>query len=235
MSLAHAYDSAAPEPSVDCGMHEATFRGSSPRLSAEKIRKLLPYLDADPDRAWMRYWDLWRRLAKYFECNRRSASEELADETMARVVAKLDFEEIREIDKYMFGVASFVLKEARQKDARETSVENLSGGASSLRDPRDVQSDFLDSLDQERRLDCLNRCLAGLSPDERELIVQYYGAEGEKQKTIRRKLAEKYAVTLNTLRTRCTRIRARLELCVKRCLESRKTVLPSAAGPKRSV
>ncbi len=203
-------------------MHNPTSGGSGKGISAENMARLLLRLDPDPLSAWTKYWDIWCRLAKYFEWNHCPAPEDLADEVMDRVAAKPDTQEIRNVDKYLFGVASFVCLEARHRVRRETPMEDLPGGASSLPDPHNQSPDQIDRLYQERRTECLMRCLAKLGPGDRELVIQYYSAEEEKQKTFRRKLAEKTGLTLDALRVRCSRLRAQLEPCVKRCLESRR-------------
>jgi len=203
-------------------MHDATSGGSGQGRDPEDMRKLLLRLDPDLVRAWEKYWDIWRRLAKYFEWNHCMAPEDLADEVLDRVAAKPDSEEIREVDKYLFGVASFVCLEAHKKMHRETHVEDLPGGENALPDSHDRSAESVDKLYQEKRLDCLMQCLAKLMPGDRELVIQYYSAEEEKQKTFRRKLAEKTGLTLDALRVRTSRLRAHLEPCVKRCLESRR-------------
>jgi hypothetical protein len=58
-------------------------------------------------------------------------------------------------------------------------------------------------------------------PGDRDLVIQYYSAEEEKQKTFRQKLAEKSGLKLGTLRVRTNRLREQLEQAVRRCLEAR--------------
>ena len=60
--------------------------------------------------------------------------------------------------------------------------------------------------------------MAKLVAGDRELAVQYYSAEEEKQKTFRRELAKKAELSLDALRVRMNRLRAELESCVTRCL-----------------
>jgi len=66
------------------------------------------------------------------------------------------------------------------------------------------------------------QCLARLAPGDREFVVQYYSADEEKPKTFRRDLAQKIGMKVGTMRVRAGRLRAQLEPCVKRCLESRR-------------
>jgi DNA-directed RNA polymerase specialized sigma24 family protein len=185
------------------------------------LTRLLLRLDPDDMRAWEKYEDIRRRLTKYFEWNQCIGPEDLADEVLDRVAAKSNGEEIREVDKYSFGVARFVCLEAHKKMQRETHSEDLPGGENALPDPHDQSGEMEGRLYQERRLACLRQCLAGLMPGDRDLIIQYYSAEVEKQKTFRRRLAEKAGLQMGTLRVRTNRLREQLERCVKRCLEAR--------------
>jgi len=179
-------------------------------------------LDPDPTHAGERYEAIRRRLTKFFEWNLCTRSEDLADEVFDRVAAKLDSEEIRELDKYCFGVARFVCREAYKKMHQETKIQDLPGEENALPDVRGQSAEIVDRLYQERRLACLRQCLAMLTPGDRELVIQYYSAEEEKQKTFRQKLAEKTGLKLGTLRVRINRLREELEGCVKRCLEFRR-------------
>jgi RNA polymerase sigma factor (sigma-70 family) len=157
-------------------------------------------------------------LAKFFEWNQCTGAEDLADEVLDRVAAKLDTEEIREVEKYCFGVARFVCLEAHKRCRREVHSEDLPGGENAL--PDDRSAEIVDRLHLERRLACLRQCLARLLPGERELIIRYYSADEEKQKTVRRELAERAGLKAGTLRVRTNRLRGQLEQWVKRCLES---------------
>jgi DNA-directed RNA polymerase specialized sigma24 family protein len=71
--------------------------------------------------------------------------------------------------------------------------------------------------DDESRLTCLRSCLQALSPDNRDLILQYY--QGEKGEKIgnRKKLLERLGIPVNTLRMRALRLRERLQSCVEGC------------------
>jgi DNA-directed RNA polymerase specialized sigma24 family protein len=210
-------------------MHDATSDGSDQGRNPEDLTRLLLRLDPDAGRAWEKYEGIRRRLAKFFEWNQCAGPEDLADEVLDRVAAKSDSVDIREVDKYSFGVARFVCLEAHKKMRRETHSEDLPGGENALPDAHDQPAEIVDKLYQESRLLCLRRCLARLMPGDRELVIQYYSAEEEKQKTFRRELAEKAGLRLGTLRVRTNRLREQLEECVKSCLESRRQQLISVS------
>jgi DNA-directed RNA polymerase specialized sigma24 family protein len=73
---------------------------------------------------------------------------------------------------------------------------------------------------QEHRVECLRRCLGKLSPEDRDLILEYY--EGDKRVKIlnRKQLTERLRLNMNTVRTRALRIRQRLQACVETCMEA---------------
>jgi DNA-directed RNA polymerase specialized sigma24 family protein len=73
--------------------------------------------------------------------------------------------------------------------------------------------------ESEIALDCLDRCLEGLTVDSRQLIVDYYQEERRAKIELRQQLAEKLGIPLNALRIRAHRIRATLEKCVTKCVE----------------
>lgn len=206
---------------------DATSIVSDQKRSSEDLKRLLLRLDSDIERAWNKYQDIRRRLAKYFEWNQCTGSDELADEVLDRVAAKSDSEAIREVDNYSFGVARFVCLEAHKKMYRATHSEELPGGEDALPDLHNQSAEIVDRLYEERRLACLRQCLARLTPADRELVIQYYGAGDEKQKTYRRELAERAGLKMGTLRVRTNRLREQLEQQVKRCLESRRQALVS--------
>jgi len=106
-------------------MHDAASRGSPPRTDPERMQRLLLLFGSDSVSAWEKYWDIWGRLAKYFEWNHCPSPEDLADEVLDRMAAKPEIEEIRDVDKYLFGIASFVCREVRRRMQRETHIEDL--------------------------------------------------------------------------------------------------------------
>lgn len=204
---------------INFGMDDGTSLGSDQSIAAG-LTGLLRRFDLDATRAWERYEDIRRRLVKFFEWNQCAGAEDLADEVLDRVAAKSDSEEIREVDKYCFGVARFVCLEAHKKMHRVTPSENLPGGEDSLPDAHDHSEEIVNRLYEEKRLTCLRKSLAKLTPSDRDLVIQYYSAEEQKQKVFRRELAKKAGLKMGTLRVRTNRLREQLEQLVKRCLES---------------
>jgi DNA-directed RNA polymerase specialized sigma24 family protein len=203
-------------------MRDDASGGSNPGRNPNDLARLLSRLDPDTTRAWERYADIRLRLTKFFEWNHCLAPEDLADEVLDRVAAKPDSEKIRKVEKYSCGVARFVCQEDQRRKQHVIYSEDLLGGEDGLPDAHDQPEEIVERLDEERRLACLRKCLAALTPGDRELAIRYYSAEEQKQMILRRELARKAGLTLGALRVRMTRLRARLEPCVKGCLESRR-------------
>jgi len=137
------------------------------------------------------------------------APEELADETLNRVARRLEEERsVRDTPpaRYCFINAKFVFLEYLKKPDAAPHVD-LDPGAV-VRRPPDGDAE------QERLLECLDRCLAELRADERALILDYYRGDAREKIGARRELATRLGVTANALSIRACRIREKLERCV---------------------
>jgi DNA-directed RNA polymerase specialized sigma24 family protein len=88
---------------------------------------------------------------------------------------------------------------------------------------RNMQTEEAETSDSEQRVECLRTCLQTLTPDNRELILEYY--QGEKSSKIenRKRLTERFKVPVNTLRMRALRVREKLQGCVENCLSKNPT------------
>lgn len=186
------------------------------------LSRLLIRLDPDPGNAWEKYRGLRLRLVKFFQWNQCSFPEELADEVLDRIARKPQDEEIRDVTEFVIGVARNLRLEAYKKSQRESRIEDWPGGQESLADPCDREQKIVDELDHQSSLACLRECLRNLSSADRELAVNYYSAQEEKQKVHRQKLASAAGITMIALRVRTNRLREKLEKCVRNCLESRR-------------
>jgi RNA polymerase sigma factor (sigma-70 family) len=202
---------------------------SSTDRDSSAHKRLLLRLDPDVKLAWEKYASIRSRLAKFFEWNHCPGAEDLADDVLDRVAAKPESEDIRDVAHYALGVARFVCLEAHKRTQREANIEARAGGLDSLPDRHDQPTEIVEKLDLENRIICLRACLAKLMAGDRELVLQYYSAEEEKQKVHRQKLAEKTGVTLGALRVRTNRLREKLEQCVNDCLKSRLETVCSAS------
>jgi DNA-directed RNA polymerase specialized sigma24 family protein len=175
-------------------------------LTQESFDALLGWLDPDRELAGQKYEAVRKRLVKMFACRGCAGPEDLADETINRVISKLsDIEDsfVGEQARYFYGVANKVyLEHLRRKP------------------PPPVPLPMDDTDEREHEYDCLERCIQGLTADNRNLVLEYY--QGEKKAKIdhRKRLAEHLGIALNALRIRAHRIRTSLQECVQNCVQS---------------
>ena len=180
-------------------------------LTQEAFDKLLIALGGDRESGSEKYLEIRNNLTRFFEWRGCSFPEDHADETINRIAKKVaEGEEILNPSGYAMGVGRLLFLEIMKSQQREQSALNEMGTASG--------EVYVDADDGEVRLECLQNCLETLSPDNRELILQYY--QGEKSEKIRnrKKLLEQLRIPVNTLRMRALRLRERLQGCVEQCL-----------------
>jgi DNA-directed RNA polymerase specialized sigma24 family protein len=174
-------------------------------LSQDDFDALLDWLDPDREQAGMKYEDIRKRLIKIFTARGCAEAEDLADETINRVISRLS--EIKDEFKgdrarYFFGVANKVYMEYMRRKPPQAPP------------PQDT-----DSQQVELEYRCLEQCIASLSQENRNLLLKYYGAEGRSKVDQRKRLAEELGLVPNALRIRAYRIRLGLQECVEKCVE----------------
>jgi len=180
----------------------------------EHFDKLLDWLDADRERAGEKYEDIRHSLIKIFVWRGCDRAEDLADETINRVMRKAgQFAETYQGDpaRYFYGVAKKVLLEYKRKEF--TLVSPLIIVNAAAPEPEDV------SDQEDSKFDCLELCLQRLSQDDRDLIMLYYQKEKQAKVDFRKELAEQIGIATNTLRVRAYRIRNFLLDCISKCLK----------------
>jgi DNA-directed RNA polymerase specialized sigma24 family protein len=175
-------------------------------LTQESFDALLAWLDSDRERAGQQYEAIRKRLIKMFACRGCAGPEDLADETINRVTNRLsDIESsfIGERSRYFYGVANKVYLEYLRR-----------------KPPPQVQPLMDDTAEKEQEYDCLERCMQGLTADNRKLVLEYYQEEKQAKIDHRKRLAEQLGIALNALRIRAHRIRISLQECVQNCVQS---------------
>jgi DNA-directed RNA polymerase specialized sigma24 family protein len=174
-------------------------------ITQEAFDGLLAWLDPDRDRAAQKYEAVRTRLIKIFSCRGCGEADDLADETINRVIAKLqDIVDnyVGDPALYFYGVANKVYLEYLR---RRPVVE-----APPLRESSD---------DIEAEYACLEKCMGQLPQESRRLVLEYYQDEKRAKIERRRKLAEELGIAVNALRIRAHRIRQQLQQCVQVCVE----------------
>jgi DNA-directed RNA polymerase specialized sigma24 family protein len=174
--------------------------------SPEAFDKLLAWLDPDREQAGQKYQKIHSRLIGIFSGHGCTEPEADADETIDRVIAKIDWlvanyegDPIR----YFCGVARNILRE-KWKHKLPDELPNQ-------------QRDEPDEADEQRH-DCLDKCMAELLPRSRSLVLDYYEDQGKAKIVHRKKLAETTGITLTALRLRVFHIRSQLAKCMQECV-----------------
>ena len=187
-------------------------------INKENFKKLLEWLDSDTEKAAERYGHIYRVLIKYFNSAGCPNSEELADETIDRMIGqikKLKNYEGEKI-KYFLGIARNIKKESFRKRENQTELndlENLSEQAAKLENPDDENW-------SEIQMNCLKICLKKLGAKERKLILGYYNiTKSNKKIAVHKKLAEKFSLSANALRVQVFRLKQSVAECAGKCAE----------------
>ena len=174
-------------------------------LSQEDFDALLAWLDPEREQAGLKYEQIRGSLIKIFTGRGCTDPEELADETINRVTAKIkDIQRKYKGDPalYFFGVAKWILMEyLRRKPPQPPLIPPL------------------DTARVELEYRCFERCIERLSEEDRALLVREYGAKGRTQAERRKALADELGISLNALRIRVFRIRVALKECIEKCIQ----------------
>jgi DNA-directed RNA polymerase specialized sigma24 family protein len=191
-------------------MNETGPRRQKWELTGEALEKFLAALDPDSHRAGEKYETIREALISFFDWQGGLSPEDLCDETLNRVVRKIDEGEVvRNIPAYCRAVARLVLLEDRiVTTARRADVEELAA----LPAPAPVEN-------CDERSEWLKNCLRELPLESRQLVLQYYKEDKQQNIDARAALAARLGVPLNALRSRIQRLRDRLEHCVRRAMQ----------------
>jgi DNA-directed RNA polymerase specialized sigma24 family protein len=182
-------------------------------LTREALDGLLARLDTDPTAAGEKYERLRRALLKFFSWHQIPEADSSVDETLDRIARRLDAgHHIDDVPVFAYGVARMVRLERQRKSAaiQTTGEELLLAQAAPPQ---------CDCEDIEARDACLQRCLAELSPKDRDLIVTYYVGTGRERIEGRAQLAAALGLSDNALRHRAQRLRDRLRARAAQYLE----------------
>jgi RNA polymerase sigma factor (sigma-70 family) len=186
-------------------------------ITQQAFDELLNWLDADRDSAGSKYEKIRVRLIKIFACRGCCEADDLADETINRVTAKLG--EIAESYSgdpalYFYGVAQKVhLEYLRKKPpVQESAQAGREPGGQTAWPAQPVE-------DVEQEYACLEKCMDRLPPENRRLVLEYYQEEKRAKIDHRKMLADQLGIAVNALRIRAHRIRLQLQQCVESCLD----------------
>jgi DNA-directed RNA polymerase specialized sigma24 family protein len=192
-------------------------------LTPLAFSRLLEWLDDGAESDGDTYLEMRRRLVSYFDRRGRPSPDELADETLNRIARTLEVDgtiALRPRAPYCYAVARFVLLEdVRHREHRNVRLDQIACTEGLLAGPTKAHEPDETLALEERRLECVDRCLQQLKPEQRELILEYYHSDRGEKIERRRKLAARLGITMNALSIRACRIRGMIEACVGSCFE----------------
>ncbi len=141
-----------------------------------------------------RYPRLRRRLVLFFD-RRHAPGDELADETIARLVERLAHgPSVDNLEGFAFGVAHHIYADWQREQMRRPP------DAVAVAAPAGVEAR------------CLDDCMRRAPRDERELLESYFIEKKE-----RPTLADALGLTLNALRQKVFKAKHRLRSCIDLC------------------
>jgi DNA-directed RNA polymerase specialized sigma24 family protein len=145
---------------------------------------------------WCRF-----KLFKFFDWRNCDDAEDLADETIKRLITNVRAGHQILTDNpysYVYGIAMNVCKEYWRRKKKNPVVIDIDGVA-------DLTVPIVDA-------DCKRHCLEQLPKEKYELLIRYYLDPEEREA-----LAREQQGTLNALRLQIYRIRSGLRDCFKDC------------------
>lgn len=174
-------------------------------VTQTQFESLLGWLNPDREIAGRKYNTIHSGLVRIFACKGLNDAEDLADETINRVILRLSTiqEHYRgEPACYFRGVARNIIRERKRR--KELAV--------GLVDASVHPEPFAD-----KEHDCLEHCLDLLSDSQRHLIINYYLYEGHSKIEHHKRMASQLKITIGAIRNRAFQIRHRLQNYMQQC------------------
>jgi DNA-directed RNA polymerase specialized sigma24 family protein len=176
-------------------------------VTPEKFANFLAWLSPHGDSTGEEYERLRFRLCTFFSQRHCRFSDELADETINRVILKIYEEKIENKLAYCYGVARNVYRESLRKERDHLNVDEVQIAATA---PPAAEQSFSS--------ECLDKCLAELPPESRNLILDYFSEVKLAKIELHRRISEGFEMTQTALRMRVMRIKQKLKICVQECM-----------------
>ncbi len=185
---------------------------------------LLSWFGSDKKLAEARLESFRRRLVHWFGkkgCKTHEDCEDNTTDTFIRTSKILaEKPEVLEItpEKFINGVAKKVLQEYWKKisKAPKRLPDSPISELFPMSESEDTEDAIVEQLELERHLECLEKCMQELTPNERAIIEQF----SQSDKHYSKKLIKQFGGTPNALRLRIFHtIRNKLRPCVINCLK----------------
>jgi hypothetical protein len=184
-------------------------------LDGRGLEALLALLAGDREQAGLQYERLRRRLIRFFAAQGDAEAAEMADETLDRLARRVAAgAPILDVRRFAHGIARLVARERYRSDRRHHRL---------LRTYLACDRARRHERELEGTLECLRRCAARLSAEDRELLLGYYDDTAFDLEQARKALAGRLGLSPNALRLRVHRLRRILEASMRHCLAWRRT------------
>lgn len=187
------------------GLRRLSNSKPNKEVTAEKFASFLAWLSPDRDCAGDEYERLRFRLCTFFAQRQCSFADELADETLNRVILKVAEERVENKIAYCYGVAKNIYREWLRKQRIHLDIDEVTIAAKAPEEQ---------SLSSE----CLDKCLAELSPETRKLLLDYFSEAKLAKIELHRRISESIKTTQTALRMRVMRGKQKLKICVEECM-----------------
>ena len=179
-------------------------------VTQAQFDSLLTWLNPDRDLAARKYRTIHSGLVRIFVSKGFNDAEDLADETINRVMARLpDIRDrfVGEPAYYFHGVARNIIRENSRR--KEIAVNLV-----------DIRVDVKPEKGEAH--DCLDHCLESLPTGKRDLILDYYLYEGHDKIEHHRSMAKQLNLTEGAFRSRAHQIRLILKNRMHQCALKKK-------------
>lgn len=187
------------------GQQLLTYGRTKKEVTREKFARFLEWLSPDLESAGEEYERLRFRLCTFFSQRQCSFADELADETINRVILKSAEERIESKIAYCYGVAKNVYRESLRKERTHLDIEDVTIAAKTPEE-------------QNFSRECLDECLEKLAPDTRNLLLDYFSEAKLAKIELHRRISESLKVTQTALRMKVMRSKVKLKICVQECM-----------------
>lgn len=176
-------------------------------LTSQSLNRLLAELSENERQASAAYTNLRDSLVRFFELKGDSEPEAAADETLDRTAVKVAAETpIDDVKRYSFGVARLVFLERLRSSQKEKNAAEDFYRHKAVSTEESETGGF----------DFFRECFKALPTADRTFLERYFtDLPHEKTVEMRHRLSLETGVSLNQMRVRVSRLRKRLEECVR--------------------
>lgn len=178
-------------------------------LIEENFNDLLDWFSQNREEAGRKYEEIRNGLIRFFYFKGCADAEDLADEAINRVALKLSVLDlsgnIKPINLF-YGFASKIYLEYVSRIKKQE-----------IEFDADIHSSNKGTETENKNQKCLEKCLAELSDEDGDLIVEYYSAAKAEKIEHRKDLAEKLQMNISTIHVKVHRLRKILRECIEKC------------------